>query len=132
MANKPNILIVDDDARYIELIALTLRRNGYQVSTALSGEEALTAAVNRPDLVILDIVMPGINGYEVAQHLTSVTGEATPYIFLTAKGQPHHRLTGMGMGAAAYLTKQFHPDQLLSVVNTVLSTHTAPDRREDA
>jgi DNA-binding response OmpR family regulator len=118
--DRLNILIVDDDARYAELLSLMLRENGYQVSVALNGEEALTAAVNRPDLVILDIVMPGIDGFEVADRLESVTGVATPFIFLTAKGLSHHRLTGLGMGAAEYLTKPFHPDQLLQAVNHIL------------
>jgi DNA-binding response OmpR family regulator len=79
----------------------------------------LTAAVSRPDLVILDIVMPGIDGFEVANRLESVTGEATPFIFLTAKGLSHRRLTGLGIGAAEYLTKPFHPDQLLQAVNNI-------------
>jgi len=116
----PHILIVDDDCRYVELLALTLRRNGYRVSTALSGEEALAAAIDRPDLVLVDIVMAEMDGFEVAHQLHSVTGEATPFVFVTAKGQPHHRLIGLGMGATEYISKPFRPDELLEVVNRIL------------
>jgi DNA-binding response OmpR family regulator len=119
--NRPHILIVDDDARYAELLSLMLRKSGYQVTIALDGEQALASAVNRPNLVILDIVMPGIDGFEVADRLESITGETTPFVFLTAKGLSHHRLTGLGVGAAEYITKPFHPDQLLQVVNNIFS-----------
>jgi DNA-binding response OmpR family regulator len=116
----PHILIVDDDVRYVELLALTLRRNGYRVSTALSGEEALAAAVDRPDLVLVDIVMAEMDGFEVAHRLHHVTGEATPFVFVTAKGQPHHRLIGLGMGAVEYIAKPFRPDELLEAVHKIL------------
>ena len=130
MFDQPIILIVDDDARYVELLALTLQRSGYQVLTAFSGEDALIAAKNCPDLVILDIVMPGIDGFEVADRLASAAGKATPFIFLTAKGQPHHRLAGLGLGAVEYITKPFHPDQLLSVVEVALTSSAVTGRRE--
>ena len=90
MNYHPRILIVDDDIRYVELLALTLRRSGCHVITAQNGEEALNAVKDQPDLVILDIVMPDMDGLEVAHLLTSATGNAVPFIFLTAKGQPHH------------------------------------------
>lgn len=131
MADRPTILIVDDDARYVELLALTLRRSGYQVLTALGGEDALIAAKNYPDLVILDIVMPKMDGYEVADRLASVAGKAIPFIFLTAKGQPHHRLAGLGLGAVEYITKPFHPDQLLSKIEATLGSAVVTGRREE-
>ena len=114
--DRPRILVVDDDARYAELLSLILKEHGYQVSIALSGTEALEAANDRPDLVILDIVMPGMDGFEVADRLASVSGEDTPFIFLTAKGRSYHQLTGLGIGAREYLTKPFQPRQLLQVV----------------
>jgi DNA-binding response OmpR family regulator len=132
MKERPNILVVDDDVRYVELLTLTLESSGYQVTTALSGEEALVAAIDRPDLVVLDIVMPGIDGIRVAEQLRSVTGEGTPFVFLTAKGQPHHRLTGLGLGAAEYLTKPFDTEQLLSVIKDVLAHHADADLREES
>ena len=119
---KPNILIVDDDIRYVEMLELTLTRQGYNVVKAYNGDEALIALNQHPDLVILDIIMPGMDGWQVANRLVSATGDAIPYIFLTAKGQPHHRLTGMGLGAVDYITKPFHPDYLLDVVDTILKS----------
>jgi DNA-binding response OmpR family regulator len=131
MIDKPSILIVDDDPRVVELLELILERNGYKVSKALSGEEALKALDEDPDLVILDIVMPGVDGLEVADRLQSQTEEPIPFIFLTAKGQPHHRLAGLGLGAVEYITKPFHPNQLLSAIMSILPTNAIPGHREE-
>ena len=130
--NKAKILIVDDDKRYVEMLELTLTRQGYNVVKAYNGDEALTALNQLPDLVILDIIMPGIDGWQVANRLASATGYSIPYIFLTAKGQPHHRLTGLGLGAMDYITKPFHPDHLLDVVDTILKSPKVPSSREEA
>jgi DNA-binding response OmpR family regulator len=123
---KQKILIVDDDKRYVEMLELTLNRQGYNVLKAYNGDEALIALNQHPDLVILDIIMPGMDGWQVANRLASTTGDSIPYIFLTAKGQPHHRLTGMGLGAVDYITKPFHPEYLLDVVDTILKSQKAP------
>lgn len=130
--NKPIILIVDDDKRYVEMLELTLTRQGYNVVKAYNGDEALIALNQHPDLVILDIIMPGIDGWQVANRLASTTGNSIPYIFLTAKGQPHHRLAGFGLGAVDYITKPFHPDHLLDVVDTILKTPKVPSPKEEA
>lgn len=111
------------------MLELTLTRQGYNVVKAYNGEEALTALNLHPDLVILDIIMPGMDGWQVANRLVSTTGDSIPYIFLTAKGQPHHRLTGMGLGAVDYITKPFHPDYLLDVVETILKSSKVPSSR---
>jgi len=121
MGATPHILIVDDDPRFLELLELNLTKAGYRITGALTGEEALWVVQNdRPDLVILDIVMPGMGGWEVADRLNTSTKEAIPFIFLTAKGQPQHRLTGLGLGAMEYVTKPFHPDQLLEIIQKIL------------
>jgi DNA-binding response OmpR family regulator len=121
MDTTPHILIVDDDPRFLELLELTLTKEGYRITCALTGEEALWVIQDsRPDLVVLDIIMPGMDGWEIANRLNTITKETIPYIFLTAKGQPHHRLTGLGLGAMDYITKPFHPDRLLQIIHRVL------------
>jgi len=131
LMKKPCILIVDDDIRYVEMLELTLSGQGYDILTAVSGRDAIFALNQHPDLVILDIVMPDIDGFEVADHLTTITGSSIPYIFLTAKGQPIHRLKGLGLGALDYITKPFHPNHLLNIVKEILESHKVPNSREE-
>lgn len=116
------LLVVDDEALLLKAVAATLRAEGYDVATARSGTDALVS-VNQtmPDLIISDIRMPGMDGYELARILRSTSRTAlVPIIFLTAKGERKDRIEGFQTGVDAYLTKPFDPDELLAVVSGIL------------
>ena len=117
------LLIVDDEAILLKAVAATLRAEGYQVTTARSATDALVS-VNQtmPDLIISDIRMPGMDGYELARVLRSNARTALiPIIFLTAKGERQDRIDGFRSGVDAYLTKPFDPDELLAVIAGILN-----------
>ena len=116
------ILVVDDEQRVVELVAVNLRREGYTVVSARNGGDALVAVgKEKPDLVILDVVMPVMDGVHVAQALKA--NEATrdlPIVMLTAKAQDADILEGLLAGAEVYLPKPFHPRDLIRVVKSLL------------
>jgi DNA-binding NarL/FixJ family response regulator len=117
------LLVVDDEAILLKAVAATLRAEGYEVTTARSAREALVS-VNQtmPDLIVSDIRMPGMDGYELARILRSNARTALiPIIFLTAKGERKDRIAGFRSGVDAYLVKPFDPDELLAVVSGILS-----------
>lgn len=117
------LLVVDDEAILLKAVAATLRAEGYEVTTARSGKDALVR-VNQtmPDLIISDIRMPGMDGYELARILRSnARTTLVPIIFLTAKGDRKDRIDGFRSGVDAYLTKPFDPDELLAVISGILS-----------
>jgi DNA-binding response OmpR family regulator len=120
MANK--ILVVDDDFRTLKLVGLVLDQEGYDVLAAESGEEGLEKArAQDPDLIILDIRMPGLDGYEVAQRLRSDPATAdVPILMLTARAELEDRMTGFEVGADDYLIKPIHRRELISRVESVL------------
>ncbi|GAB4510221.1 MAG: response regulator [Anaerolineae bacterium] len=116
------ILIVDDDLDGLKLISLMLQRHGYEVITANAGNQAILRATNeRPDLIILDVMMPDINGYEVCRRLraSSVT-QSIPIIMFTAKNMIDDKVAGFEAGADDYLTKPTHPAELASRVKAIL------------
>ncbi len=117
------ILIVDDDIDTLQLVGTMLERQGYQILAANGGQKALdTAQDEKPDLVILDIMMPGMDGYEVARRLRANDGTAyIPIIMFTAKAQVGDKVEGFEAGADDYLTKPTHPAELIARVRTVLS-----------
>jgi DNA-binding NarL/FixJ family response regulator len=117
------LLVVDDEAKLLRAVAVTLREEGYEVTTARSGADALVAVnASVPDLIISDIRMPGMDGYQLARALRSnPRTELIPVIFLTAKGERKDRLAGIRTGVDAYLTKPFDPEELLAVVTNLLS-----------
>jgi DNA-binding NarL/FixJ family response regulator len=117
------LLVVDDEAILLKAVAATLRAEGYDVTTARSGADALVILnQTMPDLIISDIRMPGMDGYELARILRSNARTALiPIIFLTAKGERKDRIDGFRSGVDAYLTKPFDPDELLAVVSGILS-----------
>jgi len=123
------ILVVDDDLRTLKLVGLVLNQEGYDVVAADSGEEALEKArAQDPDLIVLDVLMPGLNGYEVAQQLRADPATAgVPILMLTAKSDLNDRMTGFEVGADDYLTKPFHRDELVARVESVL--HLAERRQ---
>jgi len=118
MAGK-RVLVVDDDAKTVELVKLYLNRDGYRVLTAYDGVEALRLArEGHLDLIVLDLMLPGIDGLEVCRTLR---GESdVPIIMLTARTTDEDKLTGLGLGADDYVTKPFSPRELAARVRAVL------------
>lgn len=117
-AEERRILIADDDPVILRLIQVNLELEGYEVLTANNGQEAVDVAMaERPDLVILDIMMPRLDGYQACERLKSDdTTKEIPVIFLSAKAQQGDIEKGRSFGVAAYLTKPFDPTELLEVV----------------
>lgn len=116
------ILIAEDERDIRELITFTLQFAGYQVIPTSDGEEAFKIAKKEiPDLIMLDVRMPRMNGYESCIHLKAeTTTKHIPVIFVSAKGQEGEVQTGMDMGASDYLIKPFSPAQLVDLVQSVL------------
>ena len=114
------LLVVDDEATILELLSGSLRLAGFEVLTAASGAEALRAATSaRPDLVLLDVMMPGGDGFEVVRWIRS-TGPDVPVIFLTARDEVPDRVAGFAAGADDYVTKPFSLDEVLARIRAVL------------
>src|SRR5450755_2988361 len=124
------ILIVDDDIDSLKLIGLMLQRQGYDISAASAGAQAITkAASESPDLVILDVMMPDMDGYEVCRRLRAdPTTQGIPIIMFTAKTLVDDKVTGFEAGADDYLTKPTHPAELASRVKAVLARSAAARR----
>jgi len=118
MAGK-RVLVVDDDAKTVELVRLYLKRDGYRVLTAYDGIEALRLArEGHPDLIVLDLMLPGIDGLEVCRILRAESD--VPVIMLTAKTTDQDKLVGLDLGADDYVTKPFSPRELAARVRAVL------------
>ncbi len=118
MAGK-RVLVVDDDVKTVELVKLYLNRDGYRVLTAYEGEEALRLAREaHPDLIVLDLMLPGIDGLEICRTLRKES--EVPIIMLTAMTTDEDKLTGLGLGADDYVTKPFSPRELAARVRAVL------------
>jgi two-component system response regulator ResD len=118
---RGSILVVDDEPTIAEVVARYLARAGYEASTAGDGPSAVAAAAaRRPDLVVLDIMLPGIDGLEVMRRLHEDGDERVPVILLTAKGEESDRLVGLGRGADDYVVKPFSPLELVARVDAVL------------
>jgi DNA-binding response OmpR family regulator len=118
MAGK-RVLVVDDDVKTVELVKLYLNRDGYRVMTAYDGIEALRLArEGRPDLIVLDLMLPGMDGLEVCRTLRKESD--VPIIMLTAMTTDQDKLNGLELGADDYMTKPFSPRELAARVRTVL------------
>ena len=113
------VLVVDDDVKTVELVKLYLNRDGYKVLTAYDGVEALRLArEGHPDLIVLDLMLPGIDGLEICRTLRDESD--VPIIILTARTTDEDKLTGLGLGADDYVTKPFSPRELAARVRAVL------------
>ncbi len=118
MAGK-RVLVVDDDVKTVELVKLYLNRDGHRVLTAYNGVEALRLArENHPDLIVLDLMLPGRDGLQVCRTLRAES--EVPIIMLTAKTTEQDRLAGLDLGADDYVTKPFSPKELAARVRAVL------------
>lgn len=122
-APPAKILVVDDEPAIITALEFLMARAGYEVRTAFDGHQALVMALDfKPDLVLLDVMMPGMDGFEVASQIRRVAAlEQTRIIFLTAKGTERDKQTGYSTGAEYYIVKPFDNDLLVSTVQEVLT-----------
>jgi two-component system alkaline phosphatase synthesis response regulator PhoP len=119
---KEKILVVDDEEDILELLKYNLSREGYQVSCTTSGEKTLSLVkTETPDLIVLDLMLPGMDGLEVARRLKeNPDTKNVPIVMLTAKGEEVDIVTGLELGADDYVTKPFSPRILLARVKAVL------------
>jgi two-component system phosphate regulon response regulator OmpR len=129
MSNR--VLIIDDDLKLQILLKEYLGGNGYSVQTLPDGSRALEMIeAEKPDIVILDVMLPGKDGLEVLKDIRRE--QALPVIMLTAKGEDTERIVGLELGADDYLPKPFNPRELLARMKAVLRRSTAPDRKRAA
>lgn len=132
------LLVVDDEPNLLRAVAACLKSEGYEVNTARSGREALLQLAEAvPDLLVSDIRMPGMDGYQLARQLRGSPRTAlVPIVFLTAKDETADRIEGFRAGVDAYLTKPFEPEELIAVVDGILSrverTHSQIARLVDS
>ncbi|UCC17963.1 MAG: response regulator transcription factor [Dehalococcoidales bacterium] len=125
--NQFTVLIVDDEPRILKFLNTKLKTSRYEELSAGSGMEALDLVQARePDLVVLDLVMPGMDGFEALRQIRAVSG--VPVIILSAKGENTDKITGLGLGADDYLTKPFSPDELVARIEAV-RRRLAPDEK---
>jgi two-component system OmpR family response regulator len=136
-ANAPaaTVLVVDDEDAIRDLVAMTLRYEGFEVVTAATGIDAVALAEERrPDVVLLDIMLPDIDGHEVLRRM-SAAGDRAPILFLTARDAPEDRVRGLTLGADDYICKPFSIAELIARVHVALRrsrTATQPRRLEFA
>lgn len=119
MGTDKTILVVDDEPRLIQFTKMNLELEGFRVVTATNGHEAIDKAVKElPDLVVLDVMMPQMDGFETLRRIRTIS--AVPVIFLTVKGTEFDRVRGLDLGADDYITKPFSPKELASRIRAVL------------
>ncbi|HET6691873.1 MAG TPA: response regulator transcription factor [Miltoncostaeaceae bacterium] len=125
MASRGHVLVVDDERAIRRLLRMYLTDGGFTVAEAATGEEAIEQ-VRRGgiDIVLLDLMLPGMDGYEVCRRLRETT--STPVIMLTARGEEANRITGLELGADDYVTKPFSPVEVVARVKAVLRRVSAP------
>ena len=121
--------MIEDDARLAHMVGEYLRQSGYQFDHAGDAQTGLSILrTSTPDLVVLDLMLPDMDGLEVCRRIRAMTGPAssTPILMLTAKGDPMDRIIGLEMGADDYLPKPFEPRELLARIRAVLRRHAEP------
>ena len=124
--NKFHVLVVDDDNKIRDLIKQFLNENDFIVSTAANAEQAkMKMDIFNFNLMILDVMMPGQDGYELTKEIKE--SRNTPIILLTAKGEAEHRIHGLGLGADDYLGKPFEPQELLLRIKNIIKKNIEPD-----
>ena len=119
-APEARLLVVDDDADIVELLAASLRFSGFEVTTARNGHDALAlASSSRPDLIVLDVMMPGLDGLSVVRRLRE-GGSRVPVVLLTAKDATEDRVAGLTIGGDDYITKPFSLEEVVARIRAVL------------
>ncbi len=117
MSTKAKILLVDDEKDILEFLSYNLKREGYDVSAAVNGKDALEKLKGNPDLIILDVMMPEIDGFEVCRQIRMMPGfQNKPVIFLTARGGESDEIKGLEVGADDYIQKPVSPQKLIARV----------------
>ncbi len=132
--SKESILMVDDNATNLQVLSQTLSGRGYRLLVAKNGESALAVtAKTQPDLILLDIMMPGIDGFEVCRRLkANPAHHDIPVIFLSALGQTEDKVKGLKLGAVDYITKPFQPEEVIARVDTHLTLRCLQQQLEVA
>ncbi len=126
MTNALDVLVVDDEPQVREIVATYLEREGYDVRTAADGEQALAELARRkPDLMVLDLMIPGVDGLSVLRQLRA-KGDQVPVIILSAKGEESQRVAGLELGADDYLAKPASPREVVARVRAVLRRSSGP------
>lgn len=126
------ILVVDDELNIVELIRYNLEANGYKVDFSLNGREGLNKSIqNRPDLILLDIMLPELDGFDVCKELKkNKETMGIPIIMLTAKGEEFDKILGLELGADDYITKPFSVRELLARIKAVLRRNLKQEQEE--
>ncbi|GII85018.1 DNA-binding response regulator [Sphaerisporangium siamense] len=115
------LLVVDDEPTVRELLAATLRFAGFRVTSAATGAEAVAAArARRPDLILLDVMLPDLDGFQVVRRLRELDRPPVPVLFLTARDSPADKVTGLTLGGDDYVTKPFDLEELLARIRAIL------------
>ena len=126
------VLVVDDEPTIVEVVGTYLERAGFEVERAMDGLEALRLAeLHRPDLVVLDLMLPGLDGFEVLRRLRERPGKPVAVIMLTARGEESDRLVGLRHGADDYVVKPFSPAELVARVEAVLRRVSPPPEEDE-
>lgn len=127
--SKKKVLVVDDEPSIVKLVQVKLVKEGFEVVTAFNGQEALEKARNeRPDLILLDVMMPKMSGHDVCAELKKdTTLKNIPVIMLTAVGEFEQQLKGLEIGAVEYITKPFNPKQLVELIRYLLEKGKTSD-----
>ena len=128
---KGKILVVDDEIYIVHILDFSLGMEGYEVVTALDGEQAIEKAkTEKPDLIVLDIMMPKLDGYETCKALKADSDtQSIPVILLSAKGRNVDQKVGFEVGADDYITKPFSPRKLVERINAILGQANTQQRR---
>jgi DNA-binding response OmpR family regulator len=122
MAEGPRVLLVEDEPVILRLLQVNFRLDGFEVDACSHGEEALRRAeANPPDAVILDVLLPGMNGFEVCERLRGhPTTASVPIVMVTAQAQDEDRARGYALGVQEYVTKPFEPSELVATVRRLI------------
>ncbi|MFC6083175.1 response regulator transcription factor [Sphaerisporangium aureirubrum] len=122
------LLVVDDEPTVRELLSATLRFAGFAVTSAATGAEAVDAAAReRPDLVLLDVMLPDLDGFQVVRRLRELARPPIPVLFLTARDSPKDKVTGLTLGGDDYVTKPFDLEELIARIRAVLRRTGSPE-----
>jgi two-component system OmpR family response regulator len=127
---EARLLVVDDEPNIVDLLATSLRFAGFEVATARNGSEALRVAPEfRPDLLVLDVMMPGLDGFTVVRRLRQ-DGMTAPVVFLTAKDSTEDKVTGLTLGGDDYVTKPFSLEEVVARIRAVLRRFRATEQQQ--